>query len=52
MQEELIVQDRNNDAEKNPADEGEEEEEDVEEEGMNPDLAAMMGFSGFGGSRK
>ncbi len=52
LQEEVIVQDRNNDSEKNPADEGEEDEEDVEEEGMNPDLAAMMGFSGFGGSRK
>jgi len=25
----------------------EEEEEEVEEEGINPDMAAMMGFSGF-----
>mmetsp|Transcript_9533 Transcript_9533/g.13651 ORF Transcript_9533/g.13651 Transcript_9533/m.13651 type:complete len:297 (-) Transcript_9533:1130-2020(-) len=50
LQEEVVVQDKNNDAEKNPAEEG--EEEDVEEEGMHPDLAAMMGFSGFGGSRK
>ena len=35
----------------NPAEEGGEEEE-VEKEGMHPDLAAMMGFSGFGGSQK
>mmetsp|Transcript_108175 Transcript_108175/g.312614 ORF Transcript_108175/g.312614 Transcript_108175/m.312614 type:complete len:291 (+) Transcript_108175:19-891(+) len=28
------------------------EEEEVEEEGINPDLAAMMGFSGFGGGNK
>lgn len=37
----------------NPAEEEEgEEEEVVEEEGIDPNLAAMMGFSGFGGSRK
>ncbi len=49
---EVIVHEKNNAAEKNPTEEGEEEEEDVEEEGMHPDLAAMMGFSGFGGGRK
>ena len=32
--------------------EGDEEGEEVEEEGINPDLAAMMGFSGFGGGGK
>lgn len=48
---EVIIQEKNNDAEENPAEEGD-DEEDVEEEGMHPDLAAMMGFSGFGGSRK
>ncbi|KAL9182515.1 hypothetical protein ACHAXT_013167 [Thalassiosira profunda] len=36
-------------AAENPA---EEEEEEVEEGGVDPALAAMMGFSGFGGSRK
>ena len=46
-----VVQEKTNDAEQNPAEEGD-EEEDIEEEGMHPDLAAMMGFSGFGGSRK
>ena len=35
--------------EENPA---EEEEEEVEDGGIDPNLAAMMGFSGFGGSRK
>jgi U4/U6.U5 tri-snRNP component SNU23 len=30
----------------------EEEEEEEEEEGIDPNLAAMMGFSGFGGSKK
>ena len=35
------------------ADEGDEAEEEEEEEGgINPDMAAMMGFSGFGGSSK
>eukprot|EP00985_Skeletonema_marinoi_P021441 scaffold13162_cov171-Skeletonema_marinoi.AAC.2 len=49
---EVIVQDIKNDTEENPAEEGD-EEEGVEEEGMmHPDLAAMMGFSGFGGGRK
>mmetsp|Transcript_4950 Transcript_4950/g.8445 ORF Transcript_4950/g.8445 Transcript_4950/m.8445 type:complete len:296 (-) Transcript_4950:224-1111(-) len=49
---EVIVQDTKNDTEENPAEEGD-EEEGVEEEGMmHPDLAAMMGFSGFGGGRK
>jgi len=38
------------DAGENPA-EGDDDEE-VEEEGMHPDLAAMMGFSGFSGGRK
>ena len=40
------------DIEKNPAEEEDVDEEEVEEEAMHPDLAAMMGFSGFGGSRK
>ena len=31
---------------------GEAEEEEEEEGGINPDMAAMMGFSGFGGSSK
>jgi len=30
----------------------EEEEDDDEVEGMDPDMAAMMGFSGFGGGKK
>ena len=30
----------------------EEQEEEEEEEDVNPDMAAMMGFSGFGGSAK
>jgi U4/U6.U5 tri-snRNP component SNU23 len=34
-----------------PPEEEEEEEEEVEEEGVNPDVAAMMGFSGFGGNK-
>ncbi|KAL7495308.1 hypothetical protein ACHAWT_003778 [Skeletonema menzelii] len=46
----VIVQEKNDNVEQNPAEEGDEEE--VEEEGMHPDLAAMMGFSGFGGSQK
>jgi U4/U6.U5 tri-snRNP component SNU23 len=51
---ELVTQDRNDDVEENLAggEEEDNEEEEVEEEGMHPDLAAMMGFSGFGGSRK
>ena len=50
---EVVKQDRNDDVEENPAGGGEDnEEEEVEEEAMHPDLAAMMGFSGFGGSRK
>lgn len=41
---------RREEVEENPVEElG---EEVVEEEDMHPDLAAMMGFSGFGGSRK
>lgn len=32
--------------------EEEEEEEDVEEEELHPDMAAMMGFAGFGGGNK
>ena len=28
------------------------EEEETEEEGINPDMAALMGFSGFGGGNK
>ena len=32
--------------------EGEEEEEEEDGDGIDPNLAAMMGFSGFGGSRK
>jgi U4/U6.U5 tri-snRNP component SNU23 len=31
---------------------GEGEEEEVEEEGIDPTMAAMMGFSGFGGGNK
>ena len=42
------------DSSNNPAadEEGAEEEEEIEEGGMDPNLAAMMGFSGFGGSKK
>ena len=32
--------------------EEEEEEEEVEEEELHPDMAAMMGFAGFGGGNK
>ena len=50
-----------NDSKDNPADETpsnetenaqDDEEVDEEEGGIDPNLAAMMGFSGFGGSRK
>ena len=34
------------------AEEAEEEEEEEDDGGINPDMAAMMGFSGFGGSAK
>ena len=39
-------------AKEKPKEESEEEEDEAEEEGINPDLAAMMGFSGFGGGGK
>lgn len=35
-------------AKEKPPDANGEEEDEVEEEGVNPDMAAMMGFSGFG----
>jgi U4/U6.U5 tri-snRNP component SNU23 len=35
-----------------PVEEDEEEEEEVEAGGMDPAMAAMMGFSGFGGGNK
>ncbi len=52
----VVEQGKNNDddARENPAEGGDDDdnEVEVEEEGMHPDLAAMMGFSGFGGGRK
>lgn len=39
-------------AKKEEAEEQEAEEEEVEEGGMDPNLAAMMGFSGFGSGNK
>lgn len=39
-------------AEKPPEPENDNEEEEIETEGIDPAMAAMMGFSGFGGSGK
>jgi U4/U6.U5 tri-snRNP component SNU23 len=47
-----VADDDNNDADAKEGNNEEEEEEDVEEEEIDPALAAMMGFSGFGTSKR